>query len=44
MGFGIRIGYWPCRKGPYLQCTFLFWHLEVWHGYPSWQQVVASEF
>jgi hypothetical protein len=44
IGFGVRLGYWPCLQAPYMQCAFLFWHFEVWHGYPSWQQVVASEF
>jgi hypothetical protein len=44
IGFGIRVGYWPCLEAPYVQCTFLFWHFDAWHGYPSWQQVAASEF
>ena len=43
IGFGFRIGYWPCLRAPYVQCTFLFWHFELWHGYASRQPIGQSE-
>jgi hypothetical protein len=31
-GYGLRIGYWPCVKGPYLQVAFAIWRADLWHG------------
>lgn len=36
LGFGIRIGYWPCLKAPYVQIAFALWRLDLWHGLPSY--------
>lgn len=37
LGFGVRIGYWPCLKAPYVQFAVAFWRLDVWHGLPSYR-------
>lgn len=34
---GMRVGYWPCLKAPFVQLalgTFLF---DVWFGYSSYE-------
>lgn len=33
--FGLRAGLWPCMMAPFVQVAFLFWIVELWHGYPS---------
>jgi len=43
IGFGFRIGYWPCLRAPYVQVSFLFWHAELWHGYPSKEQIQRDD-
>jgi hypothetical protein len=35
--YGLRIGYWPCLRAPYLQIAFHRWRIEVWHGLPSYR-------
>lgn len=35
IGFGLKFGYWPCLKAPYIQIAFLFWRVEIWHGLPA---------
>jgi hypothetical protein len=30
---GLRVGYWPCLKAPFVQISALFWVIELWHGY-----------
>jgi len=37
LGYGLRVGYWPCLKAPFLQVAFYRWRVEVWHGLPSYQ-------
>lgn len=37
IGFGLRLGWWPCLRGPYLQVAFLYWRLDMWHGLPSYR-------
>ncbi len=36
-GFGLRVGYWPCLRGPYLQIALGTRRLDVWHGLPSYR-------
>jgi hypothetical protein len=35
LGYGLRVGYWPCLKAPYVQIAFHRWRVEIWHGEPS---------
>lgn len=35
VGFGSRVGYWPCLRAPYVQIAFLFWRVDIWHGLAS---------
>lgn len=37
IGFGVRVGYWPCLFAPYAQATFLFWQFDIWYGLPSYK-------
>lgn len=32
IGFGVRVGYWPCLSAPFLQVEFFRWNVSVWHG------------
>lgn len=32
---GIRIGYWPCLKAPFIQVAVWAWRIEFWYGLPS---------
>lgn len=36
-GYGLRVGYWPCLKAPYVQVALAIWRLDVWHGLPSYR-------
>lgn len=35
VGFGVRVGFWPCLKAPFLQVEVFRWHVSVWHGYAA---------
>ena len=37
VSFGVRAGYWPCLLAPFVTVTFWRWHLDVWHGLPSYR-------
>lgn len=37
LGYGVRVGYWPCLKAPYIQVAWHRWRLELWYGLPSYQ-------
>lgn len=39
IGFGQRIGYWPCLRGPFFTVSFLFWRVHLWYGLPSKEQL-----
>jgi hypothetical protein len=41
LGYGVRIGYWPCLRGPYVQLAFHCWRLELWYGLPSYKHEEA---
>lgn len=32
-GFGARIGYWPCMRGPNIALDFAIWQIYVWIGW-----------
>lgn len=36
IGFGARVGYWPCQEAYYLQFSFWKWNLDIWHGLASY--------
>jgi hypothetical protein len=38
IGYGIRVGYWPCLKAPFFSVSFHKWHIDLWHGLPSYVQ------
>jgi hypothetical protein len=44
LGFGIRLGYWPCLRAPYVQFAFAIWRLDVWHGLPSYRGSEGRRF
>lgn len=33
--FGLKIGYWPCLKGPFVSIAFGYRRLDLWYGLPS---------
>ena len=35
---GLRLGYWPCLKAPYIQLSFLLWRLSLWFGLESYKK------
>ena len=36
LAYGLRLGYWPCLKAPYIQVAFHRWRFELWFGLPSY--------
>ena len=34
---GVRVGYWPCLKAPFITLSLGVKHLDLWCGYPSYQ-------
>jgi hypothetical protein len=34
---GMRIGYWPCLKAPFVQLTFWCWLFDIWYGEKSYK-------
>lgn len=30
--FGMRLGYWPCVRGPFVQLSFAIWVMSFWIG------------
>lgn len=37
--FGLRVGYWPCIRAPFIQLGLLYWQFEAWFGLPSYQPI-----
>lgn len=35
LGFGLRAGYWPCLRAPFVRLDFAHYIFEVWVGYRS---------
>jgi hypothetical protein len=36
LALGLRVGYWPCLRGPYVQVVFACWRFEAWFGLPGY--------
>lgn len=32
---GLRVGYWPCVRGPYAQLALGPWSVSAWFGLPG---------
>jgi hypothetical protein len=37
IGYGLKVGYWPCLLAPYAQIAFHRWRLDIWYGLPSYR-------
>lgn len=37
LAFGLRVGYWPCLKGPFIALAAGPVSLDVWYGLPASQ-------
>ena len=42
IGYGLKLGYWPCLRAPFVQISFYCWVFEVWYGLPSYKQPTNS--
>jgi hypothetical protein len=38
VGYGLKIGYWPCQRAPFIQLAFHHWRFELWYGLPSYKE------
>lgn len=36
LGFGIRVGYWPCLHAPFIAVDWMSHRWEIWYGAPSY--------
>ena len=34
---GVRVGYWPCLRAPFVQVAFGHFMYELWYGEPSYK-------
>jgi hypothetical protein len=37
IGYGLKVGYWPCLKAPFVQLALHRWIVDVWFGLPSYR-------
>jgi hypothetical protein len=37
VGYGLKFGYWPCLRAPFVQVSFNRWVFEIWYGLPSYK-------
>jgi hypothetical protein len=37
IGYGPKIGYWPCLQAPFVQFSIHHWVFEIWFGLPSYK-------
>lgn len=37
LGFGGRLGYWPCLNAPYVHFAFAKWRFDFWYGLPGYR-------
>jgi hypothetical protein len=37
IGYGLKVGYWPCLRAPYIEVAFHRWRLDLWYGLPSYR-------
>lgn len=35
--YGLRIGYWPCLKAPFIEIALHHRRYQLWHGLPSYK-------
>lgn len=35
--FGLRFGWWPCLRGPFVRVHFFCWTLDLWWGFPTYK-------
>jgi hypothetical protein len=42
LNYGLRVGYWPCLRAPFIQIAFHKWLVELWFGYPSYKQRIRG--
>lgn len=33
---GVRFGYWPCLRAPFVSFDLGSWRLDVWYGLPGY--------
>jgi hypothetical protein len=38
ISIGVRLGYYPCLKAPFIQFTLWSWCIDFWYGLPSVRQ------
>lgn len=38
LGFGARLGYWPCLRAPFVQVSIGSHIFEAWFGLPSYKE------
>jgi hypothetical protein len=43
IALGVKVGYWPCLRAPFLQVCVYRWRVDVWHGLPSKQQIQRDD-
>lgn len=36
---GLRVGYWPCLRAPFITIDFGSHRLDIWHGLPGYKGV-----
>ena len=36
--FGVKLGYWPCLKAPFVEVAFGRRRYDLWYGLPSYKQ------
>lgn len=42
LSFGVRVGYWPCLKAPFISLACGPISLDFWHGLPSYRNQHVS--
>ncbi len=35
LAFGMRVGYWPCLRAPFISLSLWNLRIDVWHGLAS---------
>lgn len=35
IAFGVRVGYWPCLRAPFISLSVGTWQFDLWHGLRS---------
>lgn len=36
---GLRVGWWPCLGGPFIQLGVWKWRLELWYGKETYKEL-----